>query len=128
MKKHLVFVYGSLKSGFYNHDILGDSSFVHQTATKDLFVMYDLGSFPAIVRNPKGSKVKGELYMVDDETLKWLDKLEGHPSLYTRKVLPLDCGKSAFIYEYNPDGYDTEFVTPVNGYLEWNDVIKKLAF
>lgn len=86
--KHLVFVYGTLKTGHYNHRCLtlGGTS---KRIFDDAFVkghMYDLGPYPAVVITP-GSQgvVKGEVWEVDDETLDRLDHLEGHPDFYERK-------------------------------------------
>jgi len=73
----LVFVYGSLMEGFGNHDILtrngahlvGDYRFVGG-------LMVSLGAFPAVVTSQEGI-VHGELYEVDANGLRDLDRLEG---------------------------------------------------
>lgn len=87
-KKHRIFVYGSLKTGLYNHPAMDTSKLV----CNDGFILghlYCLGPFPAY-KPPTGlnddlaGPVYGELYEVDDETLRRLDSLEGHPDFYRR--------------------------------------------
>jgi gamma-glutamylcyclotransferase (GGCT)/AIG2-like uncharacterized protein YtfP len=91
----LVFVYGSLKRGYWNNRLLATSRFLAEAITvEDNFVMYD-GAFPYVATGGI-SKVKGELFEVDnEETLRNLDRLEGVPTHYIRKetkfyVLPND--------------------------------------
>ena len=85
-----VFVYGSLKRGYWNNTLLRDSKFLHNATTVDSkFDMYDLGSFPAVVRGV--SKIYGEVYSIDEETLSKLDALEGNGSFYNREEILVDC-------------------------------------
>ena len=84
--KNLVFVYGSLKNGLWNHSVLGDSPFVGEAVTIDRFLMTTVG-FPYMI--PKNlltedhydesylKNVKGEVYEVNENTQKSLDILEG---------------------------------------------------
>lgn len=91
-----VFVYGSLRKGLNNHDVLGDSKFVGACRLSGGFTMYDLGPFPALL---KGGDYKpyGEVYSVDDATLKRLDILEGVPHFYNRKKFSTKYG-TAWVY------------------------------
>ena len=79
----LVAVYGSLKQGFGNHRFLVGSNYIGDTLTEARYTMYSLGGFPAVV--PIGdTSIMIEVYDVDDETLRRLDMLEGHPDFYHR--------------------------------------------
>ena len=103
-----VMVYGSLKQGFHNHDVIAFDFDNHtrnkgydyhgKVKTLDKFTMFDMGSFPAIMFDEDGYVVSGELYGVDNATLDLLDTLEGYPSLYNRKKVKLDVGVEAWIY------------------------------
>lgn len=87
---HRVFVYGSLKVGFSNHDrFLSDSKLIGTRTTKHAdYVMYSLGYFPYVTLG--NGKIEGELYLVDDRTLYNLDVLEGNGTFYTRELVELD--------------------------------------
>lgn len=85
----IVAVYGTLKKGFGNNRVLGNSKLIG-TSVIDGFKMYSVGGFPAIV-NDVGS-VMVELYRVDDSVLPNLDRLEGYSpgeddGMYLRRTL-----------------------------------------
>lgn len=84
MTKHLVYVYGTLKAGYWNSGLLAKAKFLGAAITvSDGFTMYD-GGFPYVV--PDGlNRIKGEVYEVDDNVLANLDRLEGVPHHYIRK-------------------------------------------
>jgi len=106
---HKVFVYGSLLKGLGNHRLLADSTFLGEDNTKPEFLMVDLGWFPGIIEDIDGVSIKGEVYEVSNDTLSWLDSLEGYrpssPSfgLYNRKQIDTKFGK-ALVYIYNHSG------------------------
>ena len=90
---NLVAVYGSLKQGFHNHKLINpeqnNSLFVGRGYTIDRFIMYSLGSYPAISREGEGNLIDVEVYDVDDLCLLYLDMLEGHPKYYERKQVTI---------------------------------------
>lgn len=100
---HPVFVYGSLKKGFHNHDWLEGADYVGVDCLLN-FLMISLGSYPGIIPAPQsGLIVYGELYVVDDATFKRLDRLEGYPNLYTREFVTLCSGRKGWVYIWNGD-------------------------
>lgn len=98
---HQVFVYGTLKKGEGNHHILRGSQFVAPDSVRG-YLLYSLGGFPgASPTIPTGnSLVCGEVYSVDDETLKMMDRLEGHPNWYRREMVILESKRRAWMYVY----------------------------
>lgn len=114
MKDQLVFVYGTLKKGGWNHRLLRNSNFIDYAKTVEPFYMVNLNGptgFPFVVSGDlrsddyKGS-VLGEVYSVDELTLKKLDALEGYPNLYLREKFDLKLttdgtSVSAFMYFQN---------------------------
>lgn len=98
-----VFVYGTLRKGQIRHGVLKGSLFIGYGFLKG-YDMYNLGSFPAIV---KGSGVVyGEVYSTNEETLKTLDYIEGVDcGLYKRelKTIELESGEviEAFVYVFS---------------------------
>jgi len=83
---HFVFVYGTLKRGFGNHNLLKRSSFLGAAKTKEKYLM-TCNSIPYLSDETKIAPVSGELYLVKEVTLKALDFLEGHPTFYQRKLI-----------------------------------------
>jgi len=130
-----VFVYGSLKKGFYNHDLIGDptNSFITEGKTLDKYIMISMGSFPAIFKNPYPmsertakyeNRISGEVYQVSDETLQRLDMLEGVPSFYKRITDYIEYENNKVIQAYvyvlaNPRDYTSEYNIPANLLGEW---------
>ena len=103
MNKHLVFVYGTLRSGgegamsirFSNSKFIADA--------KVNGSLYDLGAYPGLLLNQSGLSVIGEVYEVDDETLNELDDFEAS-SNYLRKPVEILLGtNSRFCWVYEPD-------------------------
>jgi gamma-glutamylcyclotransferase (GGCT)/AIG2-like uncharacterized protein YtfP len=91
-----LFVYGTLMKGMRNHVYLEKAQFVGEAATAPQFELMSNGSIPAM-RDGKEA-VKGELYEVDEETLKGLDVLEEvNSKLYEKREIEVD-GKKAFAY------------------------------
>jgi gamma-glutamylcyclotransferase (GGCT)/AIG2-like uncharacterized protein YtfP len=109
-----VFVYGTLLRGFGNHEYcLKDSTFVKEDSLPK-FEMRTHGSYPGIrplVWNRATSKVHGEIYEVNEQTLERLDHLEGivpevavqngrprDSGNYTREVVKTESGEEVFVY------------------------------
>ena len=90
-----VFVYGTLRKGYNNHYLLKTSRYLCDTTTKGY--KKDMGGIPAVDIRQEGI-VEGEVYEIDDETLKKLDLLEGHPTFYERKEVTLENGMVVWIY------------------------------
>ncbi|KAL4228659.1 hypothetical protein ACF0H5_011704 [Mactra antiquata] len=95
---HLVFVYGTLKTGEPNIRYMteefkqGLCEFRGLAHTKEKFplVVASRYNIPYLLYKPgTGHHVEGEVYAVDDIQLEYLDKLENHPRLYTRQPVTL---------------------------------------
>jgi len=108
MTTHLVFVYGSLKAGFHNHQWLAehDATDLGYAVTDARYLMVRGNAFPYLI-NPAHfttpvalpeSPVGGELYRVDDAGLAALDRLEGHPRFYRRELISVNDGLQAWAY------------------------------
>jgi len=102
-----LFVYGSLKKGYWNHRLLQDAIFVGEAVTKKHYTLVNSG-FPKAVTVDIGRKkapVAGEVFEIDEKHLRYCDGLEGHPDFYTRATIQvvLDSGDvvDTYIYEYN---------------------------
>lgn len=99
---HLVFVYGSLKTGSPNNALLvdGHATRLGDAITAERYLLLDGFSFPYLVNPAKLrhmtdcegmlGRIKGEAYRVDDETLVALDHLESHPRFYKREKIVIE--------------------------------------
>ena len=87
--RYKVFVYGTLKKGFCNHELLKEAEYLGKAITKEAYpLIAPKVWYPYLIDAPgEGEQVKGELYEVDLSTLKQLDRLEEYPRYYTRKTI-----------------------------------------
>ena len=82
-----VAVYGTLRKGFGNNRLLGDSRFLGEGLSEFEATMYSNGGFPILSLDEPSSKVVVEVFVVEDEaTLQDLDGLEGYPYWYNRTI------------------------------------------
>jgi gamma-glutamylcyclotransferase (GGCT)/AIG2-like uncharacterized protein YtfP len=84
-------------SGFGNHRLLAHARLIGRARTTARFTLVSLGPFPAML-DSGSTAILGELYEVNDETLARLDRLEGHPSFYTRTPIVLAGRRRAEAY------------------------------
>jgi gamma-glutamylcyclotransferase (GGCT)/AIG2-like uncharacterized protein YtfP len=79
-----VLVFGSLKRGFRNHHFLATSRFTGSGTTRREFDLLDLGYFPAAIK-PGTFAIQGEVFMVDQKTLRRLDLFQSNGTFYQRE-------------------------------------------
>jgi gamma-glutamylaminecyclotransferase len=106
-RKHLVFVYGTLRNGHSNHHLLKDAYCYGTGCTEASYVMYLISGYPYVTSSEARYPIVGELYAVDDDTLKTLDSMEGHPRYYERKKTTVIVGENhrvAWVYFRDPQG------------------------
>ena len=84
--KVYLFVYGSLKKGFQNHDILSQANYISKAKTSSKFAMYKEidKDYPYIIKdNVIGQNIDGELYEITrKDLLKKVDDFEGAPDYF----------------------------------------------
>lgn len=96
MGKHLVFVYGTLKSGHTRQSAMREERYIGIAKTMPKYGMYQYGSYPAMVDSELdgvtiGRAIYGELYEVSDAGMMALDEIEGTGhGLFERKPVELD--------------------------------------
>jgi len=103
-----VFVYGTLKQGHCNNDALSNARFLGRCYLEGNYRLVDLGWYPAILDRPDGddttTRIVGEVYEIDEDTLYTLDMIEGHPNYYTRRKVATPW-KNAWTY-FLPQAYN----------------------
>lgn len=106
--RHL-FVYGTLKKGERNHEkYFTGHDFVGPAVTAEAaYAMRDVDGdpgegeerfYPAVYSHPSGAKIAGEVYAIDEDTLVLLDALEEVGTLYERRSITLEGGRTADTY------------------------------
>jgi len=102
--KEMLFVYGSLKKGFDNHNLLRKhTKRIGKAITMGKFGMFEdsFGNYPYLIPIPK-MRIHGELYEIQrKELLERLDTFEGYPEYYERKKILVKTHKGtvrAFVY------------------------------
>lgn len=103
-KLHKIFVYGTLKKGFYFHEqFLGEdkSAFLGKVMSGPSYSLY-IDGLPHLIEETTDKPVKGELYEINEKVLDTLDKLEGHPLIYQRKVIDVynESGEKSLAWAY----------------------------
>lgn len=98
-----LFVYGTLKRGFSNNHLLNQAEFLGAAKTLGKYSLWVSG-IPYVFKGEAVSYIHGELYHVDNLTLKIIDRLEGHPEWYRREEVKVVTEKgetvTAWLYFY----------------------------
>jgi gamma-glutamylcyclotransferase (GGCT)/AIG2-like uncharacterized protein YtfP len=104
MEKCLVACYGSLRKKMHNHHYyLSDADYKGTFTTEPEYTLHSLSAYPGLKLNGNHSVVM-EVYEVDEDTLKNLNRLEGYrpnetSTFYDRIEINTPWGK-AFTYIY----------------------------
>ncbi|MCA8986692.1 MAG: gamma-glutamylcyclotransferase [Planctomycetaceae bacterium] len=85
-----LFVYGTLKQGFCRAHYLQPARYLGNARTAPGFIMFNCGSYPALIQNHGTESIVGELYEVPASLWSTLDEVEGVAAdWYSRKTIPL---------------------------------------
>jgi gamma-glutamylaminecyclotransferase len=108
----LVFVYGTLKRGKFNHAILLElgAEFICRATTCEAYPLVVEGLPFLLDSAGNGFPVAGEIFRLDGCGLSFVDRLERHPDWYRRREIDLtgDDGKHyrawAYFHQRHPGG------------------------
>jgi gamma-glutamylaminecyclotransferase len=93
-RRHLIFVYGTLKRGFIRHSLLKSPYYVGEGWTK--FRHYNMeytkgaNPFPIVTRKHNGHAIQGEVFLVPPETIVCTDFYESNGQYYDRIKTPIE--------------------------------------
>ena len=123
MNKHLVFVYGTLRSGGARAMSIRFPQAKFIAGAKVSGNLYDLGEYPAVLLNESKSPVIGEVYEVDEELLDKLDDIEAS-SHYRRKQVEIPLGtprSTCWIYvsQFDPEVFTGATLITSGDWIEY---------
>ena len=132
-EKEMVFIYGTLRRGFCNHDyVWGRIGFEGLCRTKQRFPLV-IGArwrSPYLLNEPgEGMAVKGDLFEADEEGLRIMDALEsvGKPKGYLREKITVvtDDGQEveAWAYLKRRDDVEGDVSEPMEEYSPVPDYV-----
>lgn len=93
---HKLFVYGTLRRGESQAQLLREATFLGRTFTEPKFTLCDLDEYPAAIAWGS-TQICGEVYEVSDEQLRAIDAYEEYPEIFTRRQIRTTFG-DAWIY------------------------------
>ena len=137
---HAVFVYGTLRSGYWNNKAMtrdgGKAEMVGTAATLGKFLLFESG-IPFVVKsdflkalqpyNHLTGQIVGELWNLDDKALANCDRLESHPTGYCREETRVQTIKNRapdtawlYFYPHFKSLHDATLLRPSrSGLLDW---------
>lgn len=100
-----IFIYGTLKRGRRNNDLLAGQHFQEEARTLPHYRLYNSGPYPCLVEDRRrGVAVRGEIWRVEETALARLDELEDVPRLFVRREIRVEgVSTTVFAYLYQGD-------------------------
>lgn len=93
-KTVLLFIYGSLKDGQYNNQVMHQlkaTKLCNAATVKPYPLFMQREPYPWLQETPgTGLQIKGELWAVNETMLPYFDKFEGVPRLYYRGTIEVN--------------------------------------
>ncbi|WP_432239809.1 gamma-glutamylcyclotransferase family protein [Herbaspirillum robiniae] len=86
-----VFVYGTLKRGQSNVQVMAGARFAAPALSVQPWRLVALRHYPALVREAGPARIAGELWAVPEAMMVMLDRFEEVPALYTRHEIEVEC-------------------------------------
>ncbi len=110
-----VFVYGSLKKGFFNHSLISENprNRLIRKGFIEGYKLYLLWSYPGIKASDNADKLYVELYSLSDEVFERIDRMECSAG-YTPIEAEDDNGKKGVIYVYKGEFNEDNLVRSGN--------------
>ena len=115
-----IFVYGTLKSLWWNNSVMRDSPCLGRFVTKPRYDLVEDHGLPFLL--PTGEfGVWGETYEVGVDVLQELDYMEGHPDWYRRDPVELTGGPEDVLAYFMPKHLGSPVRPPLgeDGAIDW---------
>ena len=115
LKRHTIAVYGTLKHGYSNYyAYLRDAIYVDAGETVDKYPLVIEGLPYMVNKKGLGQNVEVDVFMISDEELERIDRLESHPNWYKREEVDVqtidgDIVKAWIYFNPTTDLYNKQF-------------------
>ena len=103
MKKHLLFVYGTLRRGGINEITKSHPGAVFVGASSVRGLLRDMGGYPAIILDDAAGRIAGEVFEVDDAALASLDRFEAADDYHREQIDVSLNGAASRCWIYRPE-------------------------
>ena len=130
MKRNIIIAcYGTLMKGYGNNAYLEQAEFLGSGKTTKKFKM-TAASIPFVSESKPISEIFVEVYKINEEELQNIDRLEGHPSFYTRRMteIKLDSGEIVEAWLYFCDRRYSENIVESGDYRNYKKSKLSLAY
>lgn len=100
-----LFAYGTLMRGYQYHGAMQKTRFVGTALTVEKYGLFAI-EYPFVASTVSTSCIVGEVYEVlDEDTLREMDEIEGHPTNYQRRPIKviMDSGEEVDVQIYFND-------------------------
>lgn len=120
-------VYGTLRRGFSNYGyLLGDQEFLGEETVSLPYKMVSLGGFPGLVASEENHDVVIEVFKIDEEAARSVDRLESYPRFYNRTEIVTSFDVAWIYYLNNPEGYNSNKEVPGGDWKKFKNSIKNI--
>lgn len=121
-------VYGSLREGMGNFRIIESAKKLSMEKVSLPLSMFDLGGFPGLVPSDETHDMIVEVYEVDPETYRRVERLEGYPSFYDRQPIETSVGAADIYFLPRGSAWSNAVVTKFDGAYDWVKHLHKKRF
>lgn len=83
-----LFVHGKLRKGGCDCGLIAGASLLGYAETEQEFALFMVNKSPFVTKRPV-CRIKGEVYSMTDDMLALIDRLEGHPRVNKRELVPV---------------------------------------
>jgi gamma-glutamylcyclotransferase (GGCT)/AIG2-like uncharacterized protein YtfP len=103
MRKHLLFVYGTLRRGGVNEITISHARAVFVGAASVRGRLHDMGGYPAVILDDAAGGIAGEVFEIDDAILAALDRFEAADDYHREQIEVLLNGTASRSWIYRPE-------------------------
>jgi gamma-glutamylcyclotransferase (GGCT)/AIG2-like uncharacterized protein YtfP len=119
-------VYGSLRKGFGNHRLIDHCELLSTEVVKIPYKMVSLFGFPGLLPDNKENNITIEVYEVDDETYRRVERLESYPTFYDKRIINTTLGEMEVYVLADPSRYQNAPLVESGDWTAYN--IEEIKF